>query len=907
MNGNGESNEIAKKIIKKAIMAAAKPLIIGILILAIVLIALSSILNFLTVLDGTPQDSDWSNVPYAKSQYVKNISIDNDGKITTEMSIDEIWNKLEKNHSRVNQYLSNADELKKLINAELITDYLDTRPNPDDSIDWDSIYGDTSSKDIQGIIKLKRAMSDGTIVTMQYAKPEEFQGNLDRYNSRGNYEDNAAKNYLLTHFTIDKEVSTNKSDSDKTSKNGDETDNNTSTNIKYYAKVATWTSEEITVTSTDPDVESSDTKKYTMTTTKINYQDLVSGYTMPFEYLWAFLLVGQEKEFVLELADLVYNSEIEITVHDNLTTNTNTETDEYTKKTKVVTKDVNVDVSYHTAAGADDPASPTKAQGTQIKTNSKMEEPRSIEQTEDYKVVRTEITTTNSLDTCVTKANTWVVNYTKKYTHQIPNSQTTAGDNADEYEEPYPSTPDHTDNIDTAGIAETYRQEIEKDLKEKLYSNILTNITSLTSEYYYSTEGKKSTINTTQSSKYVSSPATTEEKTDKDSDEPNFVTIYRKKEHQQNASNINSAPLWLFELLEKNDSTKDSMVDLTKYLLYKATGKDYGVTEFDFNVYDPANFVIVTGLYGNTIEEKVWFALRDAGFSEYSTAGAMGNIYAESGFNPDVIEKGNGIGFGLCQWSFGRRAQLENYATSKGAEPGDVTTQMEFLITELTPGAAGPAQGYASYQLLSNNGYNGDSWKNATSPEDAATAFCWSFERPGEPRLSVRQNKAREYYKQFQGKTRPAGDASAILAACEEVKQTLLNRNAHYPRSSQDLDYNDIEKSWTNYYCCCATYVSLVLWRSGALTTQQINAYNCNYTGDGGIPDMLAAAGWSKVSPSEAQPGDVVIDYTVHALIYAGNGRCWDQNSCVVPLGGGKPTRTTTSYDLSKCQIWRAP
>ena len=90
MNGNGESNEIAKKIIKKAIMAAAKPLIIGILIFAIVLIALSSILNFLTVLDGTPQDSDWSNVPYAKSQYVKNISIDNDGKITTKMSIDEI-------------------------------------------------------------------------------------------------------------------------------------------------------------------------------------------------------------------------------------------------------------------------------------------------------------------------------------------------------------------------------------------------------------------------------------------------------------------------------------------------------------------------------------------------------------------------------------------------------------------------------------------------------------------------------------------------------------------------------------------------------------------------------------------------------------------------------------------------
>ena len=584
-----ENNEIAKKIIKKAIMAVAKPLIIGILIFAIVIISLSSILNFLTVFDGTSQDSDWSNVPYAKSQYVKDVSIDDDGYITTKMSVEELWDKLIKNHSRIDQYLSNADELKKLLNAELITDYLD--PNTENSID--------ESKKIKGIIKLKRAMPDGKTVTMQYAKPEEFQGNLDRYNSRGNYEDGAAKEYLLTHFTIDKEISTNKSDSDKTSKDDDGTDNNTSSNTKYYAEVATWTSEETTLTSTDPEVESSVTKKYTMTTTKINYQDLVSGYTMPFEYLWAFLLVGQEKEFVLELADLVYNSEIEITVHDNLIINTNTETDEYTKKTKVVTKDVNVDVSYHTAAGADDPASPTKAQGTQIKTNSKMEEPRSIEQTKDYKVVRTEKTTTNSLDTCVTKANTWVVNYTKEY-HQVPEPQRSTGDNENEYGEEYPSTPDHTDNVDTAGIAEAYRQEIEKKLKEKLYSNISTNITSLTSEYYYSTKGKKSIRNTTESSKYVASPGKTEEKTDKDSDEPNFVTIYRKKEHQKNASNINSAPEWLFQILEKNDSTKDSMVDLTKYLLYKATGKDYGVKEFNFGIFDADKFNSVS-LSGKSI------------------------------------------------------------------------------------------------------------------------------------------------------------------------------------------------------------------------------------------------------------------------------------------------------------------
>ena len=135
----------------------------------------------------------------------------------------------------------------------------------------------------------------------------------------------------------------------------------------------------------------------------------------------------------------------------------------------------------------------------------------------------------------------------------------------------------------------------------------------------------------------------------------------------------------------------------------------------------------------------------------------MGNIQAESGFNPGVEEHANGVGFGLCQWSYGRRTQLENYAASKGVSASDVDTQIEFLISELTPGGAGPAQGYATDQLLSYNGYNGDMWKNATSPEEAATAFCWSFERPGTPNLTTRQDSARQYYNMY-----ASGGASSV-------------------------------------------------------------------------------------------------------------------------------------------------
>ncbi len=57
-------------------------------------------------------------------------------------------------------------------------------------------------------------------------------------------------------------------------------------------------------------------------------------------------MVGQEEAFVSDLADLVYGSEIEITVHDSLSINTTVNTDTYTKLKKVITKDVNVNVSY---------------------------------------------------------------------------------------------------------------------------------------------------------------------------------------------------------------------------------------------------------------------------------------------------------------------------------------------------------------------------------------------------------------------------------------------------------------------------------------------------------------------------------------------------------------------------------
>ena len=59
------------------------------------------------------------------------------------------------------------------MNAAMALDYPDTRENPDSPVDWDKI--DINSKEIQGIVKFKRALADGKNISMTYVNPTEFQ------------------------------------------------------------------------------------------------------------------------------------------------------------------------------------------------------------------------------------------------------------------------------------------------------------------------------------------------------------------------------------------------------------------------------------------------------------------------------------------------------------------------------------------------------------------------------------------------------------------------------------------------------------------------------------------------------------------------------------------------------------
>ncbi len=670
----------------------------------------------------------------------------------------------------------------------------------------------------------------------------------------------------------------------------------------------------------------------------INYKTAMSKYFMPFEYLTSFLVDTLDPDFVMDLAELALDSEFIIAVQDNVTTRQTTTID-YTRETTddkweqksynagPITEScsVSVELTYADAwfvraekesnfstlslkSSSGDGKILTGEKGDFIgnfKITTYCEAcntpPYSLE-TESGKEAKVNHTIAvspelyNDQDSPLHKDMNVIINgqiYTVEDTGELQNNcidifvPTGEDGNCICRESSINDSSGSTEVFVAKNVNEEKAEYITAEESKSLIKNAITVAKG-------KVEVKETTTTTTSEGDLAKTESTTSSVAVKYENggskitgkEESFASILDKSKDGKE----NLKPDWLFQVLSTNERTAN-MVDLTKYLIYKATGDSYGITEFNFSEFDLNKFSNAGGVYGRTIQEKVWFAILKEGYSKEAAAGVLGNIEAESGFNAGVIESGTGIGAGLCQWSYGRRNQLEEYAASKGVDWTDENTQIEFLIGEITPG--GGANGYANYQLVTYKGYSPSDWSNALTPEDAATAFCWCFERPGVPRMDVRTDAATRYYEQFKDMEMPSG--GDILTVCEQVMNDEIQRVVHY--SLANLTWGNIDKAADHPYACCATYVSIVLYKSGLLTADQINAFNYNYTGTGGLPDMLEAAGWRRVSHSEIQPGDVINDRDKHALIYAGGDLVYDQN-CGVISSEGRRTNWRTIFCL---------
>ena len=141
-------------------------------------------------------------------------------------------------------------------------------------------------------------------------------------------------------------------------------------------------------------------------------------------------------------------------------------------------------------------------------------------------------------------------------------------------------------------------------------------------------------------------------------------------------------------------------------------------------------------------EKYIWNFFKSQGFTDAGIAGIIGNLYAESGLSPinlqntynkslnlsdeeytATVDNGkyknfikDSAGYGLAQWTFWSRKQnLYNYAKSKGTSIGNLQTQLEFLMSELS--------GYKNLLTL---------LKGTTSIQEASDAFLTQFERPAD-------------------------------------------------------------------------------------------------------------------------------------------------------------------------------
>ncbi len=437
----------------------------------------------------------------------------------------------------------------------------------------------------------------------------------------------------------------------------------------------------------------------TLEEVKIPYKNLISPYTLSFNFFISLQQISQNAEYVSAVADLITkNNYIELTIFDSTQVNTVETIYTYTQNKKLTNGKGNVD-----SGDAD-------------------------EKTEIIKTV----TTTSNLTATVTKAKVWAIEHEAEYSNETSPIEYPLGNDgqtvtSDDEVEPEENTGEWKTNQKKVVIQTIEKNEwksgvsttnINPDLFFGLWKN---KIGKYKEGEPYDPNGIVVEYSSPQDSSYKESPL----------------------------KNIFSSEEILCQLLEKSeDSQYQSQVMRYLLNLYRTGEK----LELDLSIFDTFEWHEINDiLLGNTVEENIWYALREAGYNEYQAAGALGNIFAESSFDPGAIEKENGVGFGLCQWSYDRREQLESYALSKGVPASDVATQLEFLISELTPGGVGAAARYTDYQWISYNGYSADTWENATSPEEAALAFCWSFERPADPDEQKRTDKAREYYETFKG------------------------------------------------------------------------------------------------------------------------------------------------------------
>lgn len=294
----------------------------------------------------------------------------------------------------------------------------------------------------------------------------------------------------------------------------------------------------------------------------INLKTALQNYILPSAYLLYFYMEADYESFSSDLADVALNSKIILALEDNVTT---TKVDETTEEKKV-SESSKYSEDWHSNGS---------------------------------KTIQTEYCSTN---TEIIYADIWCVKLVNKDIYRDELLNVSAGKSINLHM-PGTVTEDKQHNIspETESGSGTDSEDVTETKEKKTYTGLgpygqpeykIETVTE-TNTYNYAYKLYQRTVTDTHS--ISNSYASSSKEIEPESKEEVFVDLY--KTHQM-YNRINDKRF--LQILE-NDSKTANMVNITKYLMYMATGTDYGVKEYDFSEYADVGFEEYSSFYGDYV------------------------------------------------------------------------------------------------------------------------------------------------------------------------------------------------------------------------------------------------------------------------------------------------------------------
>lgn len=292
-------------------------------------------------------------------------------------------------------------------------------------------------------------------------------------------------------------------------------------------------------------------------------------------------------------------------------------------------------------------------------------------------------------------------------------------------------------------------------------------------------------------------------------------------------------------------------------------------------------------LTGKNIQDSIYVACRDKGYTHAGACAILGNIECESNFNP-TCENSSGY-YGLFQWGGGRRDNLKKYSAEHGYTYMSVDGQMAFFFNEVEKGSYKKASDYLKTSKDVNMctqefcvGYEG--CIGATNTPGADTVYTGTL-YPGasgktyqhlQKRINAALAYAEKYKKYAKDYEKLRGSVGAQVA---KLGLTYIGK-LHYAWGGRNLDSG----------CDCSGFVYALYQKFNVI----VPSSSAGYVADTSHKVL------DKIDFAKMQPGDVIVEKTSasssgrHVTLYVGNNKIIGSNgnNAGCPQQGASPGGT---------------